>query len=123
MVSHRDCGISLLVAQLVKPLVAQTACRHLHRVARALHFAQSIEIFGVAYHAKACRLTQHHLGIFVALGTAQSKVAVCHTDIVAKTHKYRQHNHRIDATRHRKQYFIFVREEFVSLDITLKTSQ
>ena len=81
--------VTLLLAQLVKPLIAQPTRSHLHRVARSLHLASSVKALRVAHNAQLLALPLHHLCILIALFSPQAEVTVSHTHIVAQPYKYR----------------------------------
>ena len=120
MVRNGNLVVAVLDAQLLEPLVAQTACSHLHRLARALHLAYGVETLVVDLHAVALGHTCHQLLVFVALLATQAEVAVCHTDVVATLMKERHQHHRIDATTDGQQYVVVLVEHIVRGDISFE---
>ena len=122
MVRHRNGRISLRDAQLLKPGIAQTTSCHLHRLARTLHLGLGIEAAVVVRHTILRRHTRYELLILIALGTAQTEIAMRHTDPIARLDKQRQHDHRIDTARDGQQQPILGRKELMLGNILLKTS-
>ena len=82
VVRHGDGRIAVLAPQLLAPRIAQPASRHLHRLARALHFGRRVEPPVVARHAVAGRLARYDHLVLVALGAGKEPVTL---DVGLKT--------------------------------------
>ena len=82
MVGDGDNRVALLLAQLVKPFVAQTAGSHLHRFARASHLSRGVEVAVIALYSIAAGCLLHQNLILVALFATQAEIAVRHTYVV-----------------------------------------
>ena len=121
VVRHGDGRIAVLAPQLLEPRIAQPAGRHLHRLARALHFGRRVEPPVVARHAVAGRLARYGHLVLVALGAAQLEIAVRHAEPIAQRGHERQQHHRIDAARNGQQNTVVAGKEPVALDVGLKT--
>ena len=113
--------VSVFPAQIVEPCISQPPCRHLHRLARALHLAYGVETFVVAYDAVLAGRLEYHRFVLVTLLPAQLEVAVGHTHVVAAVEAERHEHHRIDASRYREQYLVLTREELVVAYVCLKS--
>ncbi len=85
--------VSVLVAQRAKPGVTQPPCGHLHRLARSLHLALSVEASVEQLHAVAPRLFRNQRLVLVALLPAQLEIAVRHAEAIARRRKERHHYH------------------------------
>ena len=120
MVGNGNLVVAVLEAQLLEPLVAQTACSHLHRLTRALHLAHGVETLVVNLHAVACSHTCYQLLVFVALLATQTEVAVCHADVVTTLMKERHQHHRIDTSTDGQQHVVVLVEHIVRGDISFE---
>ena len=123
MVGDGDGRVAVLAAQGVEPCVAQPPGRHLHRLARALHFGPGLEAPVVERRAVLFGLVFHQHFVLVALCAAQLEVAVGHAHPVAAAGEQREHDHRVHAARDGEQDFVVVRGEVVLVDVALKRVQ
>ena len=98
MVGNGYDGVAMLVAQLTKPGIAQTASSHLHRLTRALHLGSGIETFIEKLNTETLCLVLNKELILVALFATQLEVAVGNTKPISSSSRERHENHRVDTT-------------------------
>ena len=92
--------VAVLLAQLGKPRVTQSACSHLHRLARALHLAHGVEALVITLDAiRSCTLL-HQYFILITLLATQAEVAVRNAYVVATIYAQRHQYHRIHTSRY-----------------------
>ena len=100
MVRNGNNRVAVLLAELRKPRISQTACGHLHRLARALHLAHGVEALVITLNAILARTLLHQYLILVTLLPTQTEVAVRNAHVVATIHTQRHQHHRIHTSRY-----------------------